>query len=186
MIVDEYDLPEKVMLSSAAQRSLRINNAGGKSEVSEAFSIDYFQRIFQAREIILEMEVEYWIDYSMVDYICTVGHSNGHRIGVSVTRAMGYPNETFFTEKDASYLLQKKLSGLIISRNAVSEKHSFFRSILHVWCQNQRIANLLREEFGRYDLNDFGLDIQGTIILLLTICPLNDIYTNTRHNLICS
>lgn len=200
VVIDEYDIPTKIQISPTAQRSLDVTNAGGKSEVSEAISMDYFERIFHAHDIILEMEVEYWIDYSMVDYVCTI---EGSRVGVSVTRAMGYKkkgipqkvldvdkgkylDESVFTQEDASHLLRRKLYGLIVSRNAVSDKHSFYRSVLHVWCQSRRIAEMLREEFGKFDINDFGLDIQGTVILLLTVCPFEGIYTNSRDGLILS
>ncbi len=202
VVIDEYDLPTKIQISPTAQRSLDVTNAGGKSEVSEAISMDYFERIFHAHDIILEMEVEYWIDYSMVDYVCTIDSSlDPRRVGVSVTRAMGYKkkgipqkvtdadkgkylDESVFTREDANHLLRKKLYGLIVSRNAVSDKHSFYRSVLHVWCQSHRIAEMLREEFGKFDINDFGLDIQGTVILLLTVCSFEGIYTNSRNGLI--
>lgn len=137
----------------------------------------YFELLYQAKEIILEMEVEYWTTYSMVDYICTIGDS---RIGVSVTRAMGYPTPDLFQRADAEYLLKKKLYGLIVSRNAVSDKHSFYRSVLHVWCQTQRIADLLSDVFKSWEISDFGLEVQGTIILLLTVCQSPGIYCNDR------
>lgn len=189
VVTDTYK-DKNTILSVTAARSLDQKNAGGKSEVSEALSINYFEKLIDAKDIILEMEVEYWIDYSMVDYICSVGEN---RIGVSVTRAMGHSkqpgikkiilNEAMFSDEDAENLLKRKLYGLIVSRNSVMEKHSFFRSVLHVWCQSQRIADLLRSKFESYDLNDFGLDIKGSVILLLTVCNNENIYYNTRDGL---
>ena len=136
------------------------------------------------------MEVEYWIDYSMVDFICTIGEN---RVGVSVTRAMGHCkqvgtkkiklDESMFTDEDTEILLKKKLNGLIISRNSVTDRHSFFRSILHIWCQSQRIADLLRLKFESYDTDDFGLDVKGSVILVLTICDFENIYYNSREGL---
>ena len=104
--IDSYYIPRCVHLTPTALRAIACVNAGGKSEISEALSINYFEKIFGAHSIILEMEVEYWIDYSMVDYVCTVGQ---HRIGVSVTRAMGYPEESIFTAETAKYLLRRKI-----------------------------------------------------------------------------
>lgn len=131
-------------------------------------SIEYFTRVFEARDILLEMEVEYWIDYKMVDFVCTVP-SYG-RIGVSVTRAMGYPSSDKFTYDRALKLLQKKLYGLIVSRNGVTKKHSFYRSILHIWCQTDRIALLLKKAYASFDIEDYGLNIKGVVVLQLTVC----------------
>lgn len=194
VVTDEYFFPPELILMPAAAHSLHFENAGGKSNVSEALSMHYLELLYDAHDIIFEMEVEYWIRYSMVDYICTIGD---HRIGVSVTRAMGkfpkkrtkggpsvpltiedVPDPSFFTIKKTEELLHKKLYGLIVSRNAVCDKHSFFRSILHIWCQTQEIADMLRGVFETYDMNDFGLEVQGTIILLLTVCDHPSIYTN--------
>lgn len=177
IIIDEYQI-DHVVLCLSAKKSLEIVNAGGKSQVSEALSIDYFVKYYHARDIIFEMEVEYWSCYSMVDYICTIKQQ---RVGVSVTRAMGYPSEKMFDEQSARYLLKKKLYGLIVSRNATSKKHSFYRSVLHVWCQSQRIAQLVEEAFTAFDLDDFGLDIKGTVTLVLSICPFESIYNNSRQ-----
>jgi hypothetical protein len=180
IIIDEYYLRDRVILCSSAKKSLEVVNAGGKSQVSEALSIDYFVKYYHACDIVFEMEVEYWSCYSMVDYLCTIKQQ---RVGVSVTRAMGYPDEKMFDEQSASYLLKKKLYGLIVSRNATSERHSFYRSVLHVWCQSQRIAQLVQEAFSALDLDDFGLDIKGTVILVLSICSFAGIYNNSQEGL---
>lgn len=111
----------------------------------------------------------------MVDYICTIERN---RIGISVTRAMGYPKVEHFTLEDAIKLLNKKLYGLIVARNCVDDKHSFFKSILHVWAQSETIANLLRQAFNSLDLSSYGLDIEGTIILHITICSVEYIYSD--------
>jgi len=116
-ITDEVGIPDD--LSSEAIRSLSVSNAGGRSEVSEAYSIDYFTRCFNAKEFVLEKEIEYWIDYKMLDFICSI---NGERIGVSVTRAFksSFPKllgPKIFDDNEAKRLIDKKLSGLIIARN---------------------------------------------------------------------
>jgi len=162
-------------LNERSQSALKIQNAGGQSEVSEAYSIQYFIEYFHAKNILLEMEVEYWIQYKMVDFVCTI---NEERVGVSVTRAMGFPNPQCFTFSDAKRLLHKKLYGLIVSRNGVTEKHSFFKSILHIWCQTKEIANFLTLAWSEFDINDFDLDVKGTVVVILTICENQRLYLN--------
>lgn len=168
-------------LSKPAIRSLLIENAGGKSAVSEMMSIEYYIRIFSAIDILLEMEVDYTFNYKMVDYICTIGN---RRVGVSVTRAMGYPDSTYFTYQKALYLLHKKLYGLIVARNSVSKKHRFFKSVLHVWCQSNRIAYLVKKAYESFDINDYGLNIKGIVLLHLTICSDRYIYDNNMRGII--
>lgn len=172
---DSYSLPRSGLLCADAHRSLTVDNAGGQSDISEAFSIDYFSSIFGADSFLLEKEVSYWIDYKMVDFICSIG---GNRVGVSVTRAMGFPSADDFNEEQALRLLHKKLYGLIVARNAVEKRQAFFRSILHIWCQDDRVAKLVREAYSSFDIADYGLDIQGTVVLLLTVCPDPQLYSN--------
>ena len=170
---DEYTLPRYV--SEDAKRSMSIENAGGQSEVSEMYSIDYFGSAWGATSFIFEKEIKYWIQYKMVDYICTV---NEQRIGVSVARAMGYPTSESFTAETAAKLLHKKLYGLIVARNAVVKSQSFTKSILHIWCQDAHVAELLQEAYTNLDENDYGLDVKGVLILQLTVCDDRRIYKN--------
>lgn len=171
---DEYTLPRYV--SEDAKRSVSIENAGGQSEVSEMYSIDYFCNSWRATSFIFEKEIKYWIEYKMVDFICTI---NGQRVGVSVARAMGYPTSESFTMETAAKLLHKKLYGLIVARNAVVKSQSFTKSILHIWCQDAHVAELLQETYSNLDENDYGLDVKGVLILQLTICADRRIYKNT-------
>lgn len=183
IISDELVLADfnKICLTPQAKRSINVPNAGGNSVYSEAISIMYFEKVWSARDIILEMEVEYWIDYKMVDYICTI---NANRIGVSVTRAMGYPSPDFFTHEKAINLLKSKLYGLIVSRNSVDDKHTFYKAVLHIFCQNLRISRILKYVYSTFDIDDFGLDVRFDVTLILTLCEQQEIYDNkTRHRL---
>jgi hypothetical protein len=153
-----------------------VENAGGNSSISEGYSIDYFQSRFEATDVILEKSVQYWIDYKMVDFICTI---NNERVGISIVRGMHYINPALFTIEDARRLIRKKLEGLIVARNCVCDHHSFDKSVLHVWCQTQRIADLIQEAF--HELNEDNKDylqIKGSIVILTTVCDLPIIYNN--------
>lgn len=172
---DNYILPASHTVSEDAKRSITIDNAGGQSAISEMYSIDYFTQMYGATNTIFEKEVSYWIDYKMVDFICTI---ESQRVGVSVARAMGYPTSNKFTSEMASKLLFKKLYGLIVARNAVVKTQSFFTSILHIWCQDAHVANLLRDAFSNLDDDDYGLDVRGVLLLQLTICDDPQLYRN--------
>ena len=175
VFLDTLTVKKPFIFCEEASRSLSVENAGGHSEISEALSIHYFVKTFGAKDVLYEKQIEYYIDYKMVDYVATI---ENRRVGVSVTRAMSYPSPDRFTHEDALALLHKKIYGLIVSRNSVTDRHSFFKSVLHVWCQSHRIAWILREAYSSLDIADYGLDVKGSLILILTVCESPGVYRN--------
>lgn len=158
-----------IALGSDATRVFYEPNAGGASVVSEALSVEYMCRRIRASDTVPEMKIQYYFyNWKKIDYISTI---NGERIGVSVTRAMGYPNPELFEMEDALRLGTKKLYGLILARNGISECHNYNRSILHVFCQTQHIAVLMQEAFRTLIAADRALqeDLSGHIVIILTI-----------------
>lgn len=178
VIRDSFNIEwETIQLSFDAERSLDIENAGGNSARSEALSIHYFNTVHNATDFMLEMEVPYWIDYKMVDFICTI---DSERCGVSVTRAMKYRDPDGYTFKDGHELLYKKLYGLIVARKGVEKRARFYKSILHIWCQTENIAKILTEVYKTIDISSYGLDIKGSLTLLLTVYNDESIYSLDR------
>lgn len=152
------------MLGQDATRVRTESNAGGTSTISECLSVEYFVRRFQARDIVTEMEVEYCsFNWKKVDYICTL---YGQRVGISVTRAMSFPDPKDFSAQMAYRLLHKKLFGLVVARHGVSKRHSFSQCILHVWCETQQTADLMQRE---YDAVSRELDIADDVVMVLTV-----------------
>ncbi|CAI5483890.1 unnamed protein product [Closterium sp. Yama58-4] len=132
-------------LSEHAARVASSPNAGGASVISESLSVEYFVRHFGATDIISEMEIKYCdSNWKKVDYICSLF---GQRFGVSVTRAMMYPDPALFDCHRARALLRKKLHGLVVAWSGISPMHSFSRAILHIWCETPHIADLLHQAF---------------------------------------
>ena len=174
-LVDNYTPPARRFLHTEAVRSLEAENAGGKSEISEAYSIDHLSRLFGSFQSILEMEVRYWAQYKMVDYILKL--PSGSRLGVSVTRAMTR-SDLLYTRDDAVRLLNKKLKGLIVSRNAVVRDHSFFHSVLHIWAPSQHVADLIQDVIRRKDVDLEELELVGSMDIWITVCGRSEIYTN--------
>lgn len=175
VVIDFISTPFSVIdLSYNGKRSLLVENAGGNSIKSEALSIHYFETIYNATDVFLELEVPYWIQYKMVDFCCSI---NSERYGISVTRAMKYPCPDLFTKEDAYNLLYKKLYGLIVARNSVVKHAEFYKSILHVWCQTEQIAQHIKNVYESFDLDDFGLDIKGTVVLVATVYKDEIIYS---------
>ena len=120
------------------------------------------------------MEIKYWIRYTMCDFICTI---KDKRIGVSVTRAMGFPTAKYFNEEIAYRLLQKKIHGLVFASRAVCEEQEFSTSILHIFCQDQRIADILKETYPMI-LKEDDSDKAKDVIMILTVCSQEYVYSN--------
>jgi hypothetical protein len=148
-------------------------NAGGASVVSEALSMELLHRRFGATDVATEMVIQYWCpNWKKIDYIATI---HGNRTGVSVTRAMGYPDASSFTEEDADRLCHKKLFGMVVARAGISRSFSYKQSILHCFCQNERIANLMKKAFEKLVMqdeqkHDSEAALTGSIIVILTVC----------------
>lgn len=167
----------KIDMHASAIKSLKVENAGGASRYSEAMSIHYMNARFGAKSFVLENEVEYWIQYKMCDFITVI---HGQNVGVSVTRGMGFPTPCKFTIKSADLLLKKKMHGLIIARNGISEKHAFSNCILHIWCQTAEIAQLLSRAYKNLiDDDDRNSNTLREIIVILTVCDKEYIYKDT-------
>jgi hypothetical protein len=129
----------------AAKKCLVVPNAGADlSRKSESVSINYFTDRFNAKDFILECDVQYIFHYKMVDFVCTIYN---RRIGCSVTRAMHWQDPKLFTKEMARELLIKKLNGLLLARSNVGEAHSFRTCFLHILCQTQEIAKILNSAY---------------------------------------
>lgn len=164
-------------LTYDALRSLYEENAGGNSLVSEALSIEYFTKYMGATNVSLEMEISYLCNNSnKVDFIFING--SGIRSGVSVTRAMAYPDPRYFTREEAIRLLDKKLRSLISAQSGIDEEVTFSDSYLHIWCQTDHISKIVESVYNNIDILEYGMVINGTINLVLTTSEWTPLYSN--------
>jgi hypothetical protein len=91
-------------------------NAGGSSEYSEALSIDLLAEKLYAQSVQLEMEVEYWFDGKMFDFVAT--KADGTTVAVSVTRVLDHAVNTFCAEKTHAFL-KKKTDGMLMAARSM-------------------------------------------------------------------
>jgi hypothetical protein len=157
-------------------RSLVVDNAGGSSEISEAWSIDLISKTLNSKECVLETEIEYTLIYGMVDYILKIDTIFGHhRIGVSVTRAICNPWEPYTWSKGVR-LLNKKINGLVMSHEAISFNQSFYQSILHIWVPSKEIAAMLLCIMASPELD--VPNPSETLDIWITVTDYTPIFTN--------
>ncbi|RHY32230.1 hypothetical protein DYB32_002737 [Aphanomyces invadans] len=139
-------------------------NAGGRSEVSEALSMEYMHWQFGATDVVTEMQIQYWSsNWKKVDYLCSI---RGTRVAVSVTRAMLFKQEMAFGRQEATALLRKKLHGLVVAKVGVCRRHSYDKSVLHIWCQTFAIATAIA---ACYESVASELGITINVILIATV-----------------
>ena len=174
---DSYNPLYNEKLSGYAKNSLQFDNAGGKSDISEAWSIHHLMNITNSSEVIYEMNVKYDFVYKMVDYILIKSNNSADSIGVSVVRAISYFGKEF-TFEDGIKLLHKKIYGLIISRKSTNKIHNFNKSILHIWSPNQNTTDILIECINSNNFDKESLCIVGTLDIWITISNYKPIFTN--------
>ena len=170
VVVDYFErLHDVITLGVDAHQIVDEPNAGGASVVSEALSAEYMCRMFNATGVVTEMQIPYFSPHwKKVDYLITI---HNERVGVSVTRAMGYPTPAAFTTEDAERLCRKKLNGLVIARAGIVPTVGYCRSILHCWCQTDRIAHLMANAFEAF-VDEADNDQKASfdnIVVLLTV-----------------
>jgi len=121
---------DEALLSPGGQEVMADGNLGGSSLHSEAFAFEVLYRCELAELIKTEAEIDY-LDPAgkKTDLLVEI---EGRRLGVSVTRAYGWPPEAPYTEAQATTLLGDKLSDVLLSSANVAAGDSWARQILSV------------------------------------------------------
>ena len=138
-------------------------NAGGNSENSESLSMDILHELYGGSDVRTEMNIEYFdSNWKKCDFLCSIFDQNW---GVSVTRAMSFPDPNGFTKEEAKKLLVRKLQGLIVAKQGILINDNFLRSILHIWCETARTAGLIIEAYS--ELSEENRDNIGVILTVI-------------------
>jgi len=116
-------------LSEGGRTMLAEGNAGGSSLYSEVFAYELLARCELAPLLKTETEVEYDGPGAITDLLVEV---DGEKIGVSVTRAVGFPFDDPYTVEQARELLEHKLSDIQESSGHVSAADRWRKQILAV------------------------------------------------------
>jgi len=126
---DPYDAADLELLTEGGQIVMTTPNAGGSSVPSEAFAFELLARCEGATLLKTETEVSYDVEGKITDLLVQI---DGLKVGVSVTRAVGYPKDAPYTEAQADAILDKKLGDILVSSANVSDEDRWVKQILHV------------------------------------------------------
>lgn len=125
--------------------------------------MELLARAFGARLCHTEMTLQYWPEGSKkTDF--SVTFPDGQTMAVSVTRAADYRGPRSFTDESATFLLRKKLQGVIESNRNVLKSMRWSKQVLHVWVSSSRIAKLLQRAYRRLPSS-----LKSNTIVLVTL-----------------
>jgi hypothetical protein len=160
-------------LSPVTKRFLETPNAGGSSIFSEAISCELFTIFHRGKDIKTEMEINYICEaFKPVDMIIKFPtKSHDINVAISTTRAMFHWGHHLYTKELAHKLVARKVTQLILARDAVCDNDAFQKGILHVFCQTERIAHLIAQAFNQ-------LENTEDILCICTVTDCKKIYTN--------
>ena len=165
---DPYDDEDLEFLTAGGQEIWSDGNAGGSSIYSEMFAYEMLCRCELAILLKTEMEVEYQVpDSKITDLLVEI---DGNKIGVSVTRAVGWPRDAPWTTDQAVVLLEKKLDGILNSSAAVAPGDAWTKQILHIIAYADQHADAIQAALAE----DIGPELTADTIVIVTVSDGDD------------
>ncbi|MEZ4336618.1 MAG: hypothetical protein R3B82_08320 [Sandaracinaceae bacterium] len=160
-------------LSPGAMEILAEGTIGGSSVYSEAFAYEVLYRCEGATLLKSESEIVY-VD-PMGTHTDMLVEMAGSRVGVSVTRAVGFPRDAPYPVADATTLLMRKLVDVGESTANVAAEDAWVKQILHVVAYSAMHAESMQMAWSGIDPS-----VRGDTILVITVTDGADefIYTN--------
>jgi len=167
--VDPDDRP---LLTAGGQHLAATPNAGGSSGLSEVFAYEELDRCEHATFLKTETEIVYDTVGKITDLEVEIA---GHKLGVSVTRAVSYPFGQPYTLAAAMPLITRKLQDIQASTANVSAADRWDKQILAVLAWDDQAADIVAQAWA-------GADAQtkADTIVIVTVTSGEDqfIYTN--------
>ncbi len=147
-------------------------NAGGSSGLSEVFAFEQLARCEQATFLKTETQIVYDTPGKITDILVEI---DGHKLGVSVTRAVAFPFGTAYDLGDASQLMTKKLTDIQASTMNVSDADRWDKQILAVMAYDDQHAQVVEQAIAAMTAS-----ITSDTIVIITSTAGDDsfIYTN--------
>ncbi len=149
-------------LTEGGLEVLTDDNAGGNSKLSEVFAFEVLGRCELATLLKTENEIAYNDPMGKItDLLVEI---DGLKIGVSVTRAVGFPREDPYTVEQAAGLLERKLIGVIDSSANVAPEDAWSKQILSIIAYEDRHAQAMQDAFAM-----MPPEVSADTILLITV-----------------
>lgn len=157
------------LLSPGGKEVIDDGNLGGSSLESEAISYEVLYRCELATLLKTESEVIYQDPAGKkTDLLVDL---DALSVGVSVTRAVGFPQDGPYTVADATTILTKKLGDIPLSTANVSAGDAWVKQILHIIAYGPGHADSIEQAFAQLDPA-----LKGDTILLVTVTDGDDLF----------
>ena len=141
----EADAPA---LTEGGRAILAAGNAGGSSLLSEVFAFELLGRCEGAELVKTETDIVYDQPGAITDLLVAI---DGEKLGVSVTRAVGFPFDAPYTVEQATDLLDGKLADILVSTANVSDADRWRKQILAVLAYGPGHASSLATALAAID-----------------------------------
>ncbi|MCP4444630.1 MAG: hypothetical protein GY811_04695 [Myxococcales bacterium] len=143
-----YVEADEGMLSVGGRRIIGDGNAGGSSVLSEVFAFEMLKRCEAAELLKTETQISYDSQGKLTDFLAEI---DSEKIGVSVTRAVGFPFDDPYELAQASSLLEGKLGDILQSSENVSADDRWRKQILAVLAYAPEHADVLAQAWETID-----------------------------------
>ncbi|MBV1862138.1 MAG: hypothetical protein KUG77_27215 [Nannocystaceae bacterium] len=163
----DYDL-----LTPGGQAVFDAGNLGGSSLFSEVVSFDVLARCESAELLKTETEIEYDGEGPRTDLLVEF---DGTKIGVSVTRAQGFPLDAPYSVTQAQVLLEDKLSDIPLSTANVAPADAWNKQILHVIAYGPMHVESLQAAYGA-----LGPELWLDTVVVVTVTHGEDLFIYTE------
>lgn len=156
-------------LTDGGQEVLDEGNLGGSSIWSEVFAFEILHRCERAQLVKTEGEITYQDPSGKkTDLLVTIDSTS---VGVSVTRAFGWPPEDPYTFEQAATLLNDKLADIPLSSQNVSEADLWSKQILHILAYTPDHAETVQEVWNTMDAS-----IKGDTVVIVSATEGDDAF----------
>lgn len=156
-------------LTPGGQTVFDAGNLGGSSIHSEVIAFEVLARCEGATLLATEAEIQY-VDPMGTKTDLRV-EIDGLPVGVSVTRAVGFPPDDPYTEAQASTLLEDKLGDVLASTANVAPRDAWTKQILHVIAYADMHAQSLSAAYAA-----LPPEVTADTILLVTVTHGDDLF----------
>ncbi len=136
------------LLTADGQEMYADGNLGGSSLYSEIFALEVLGRCDDAVLLKTEGEIVYAIDGKKTDILLEI---DGEKVGVSVVRAMSFPEGAPYDATNALPVLEGKLDDILQSTANVAPEDAWTKQILSVLAQTPSHAQAIVTAYGMLD-----------------------------------
>ena len=166
------DPADRPLLTPGGQVLAATPNAGGSSGLSEIFAYEQLARCELADLLHTETQIVYDTTGKITDMEVSI---QGHKIGVSVTRAQTYPLGQPYPLDTATTLITRKLTDIQTSSADVSAQDKWDKQILAVLAWDSQAADVVEQAWTSLDAS-----VKANTIVVVTSTDGDDtfIYTN--------